>query len=114
MADEGLGMKILWFADSPEAPDPAALLGPEHSWVPAGSLGEALFELEEERSVFGTCVICLPLRRDDPYTAMEEIQRLNPSLPIVVLRDGVETAELDLVTAAARFESREAPVLQPG
>jgi DNA-binding NtrC family response regulator len=95
-------MKILWLADSASAPDPEELLAPDYAWQATGSLGEALFELEQDREAFSACLICLPLAEDDPRTALEEMQRVKSSLPILFMHHSGSAAEaVELLKAGA-------------
>lgn len=86
-------MKVLWLSDSALAPDPAQLMPTECTWQPAQSLGEALFELEQERDAFGACIVHLPLAKDDPSAVVEEMLRVKRSLPVVFIRDAGTAAE---------------------
>jgi len=86
-------MKILWLADSALAPDPAQLLSGAHAWQVTQSLGEALFELEQERDAFEACIVCLPLIEDDAGVVVEEMLRVKRSLPILCIRDSGTAAE---------------------
>jgi len=86
-------MKILWLTDSAQAPDPAQLLSGAHTWQVTHSLGEALFELEQERDAFHACLVCLPLAEDDPAAVVEELLRVKRSLPILFIREPGATAE---------------------
>lgn len=78
-------MKILWLADSASVPNPEDLLAPAHAWQFTRSLGEALFELEQDRDSFAACIIYLPLIEDDPCAALEEVLRVKASLPVVFI-----------------------------
>ena len=86
-------MKILWLADSAVAPEPAQLLPGTHTWQVTRSLGEALFELEQERDAFEACIVCLPLTEDDAGVVVEEMLRVKRSLPILFIRDSGTAAE---------------------
>lgn len=86
-------MKILWLADSPLAPNPARMMPAEYSCQPTQSLGEALFELEQEREAFGAAIVFLPLAEDDPSTVVEEMLRVKRSLSIIAIRDSGTAAE---------------------
>lgn len=86
-------MKILWLADSALAPEPAQLLPSGYSWQATQSLGEALFELEQEREAFGACVVYLPLADDDPVAVIEEMLRVKRSLPVIAIRNSGSAAE---------------------
>jgi DNA-binding NtrC family response regulator len=107
-------MKILWLADSASAPDPDGLLNPHYAWQATASLGEALFELEQDRETFHACLICLPLSEDEPRAAVEEMHRVKSSLPIVFLHESGNAAEaVELLRAGAqqyfdRHPSRDA------
>jgi DNA-binding NtrC family response regulator len=86
-------MKILWLAESAAAPEPAQLLSGTHTWQATQSLGEALFELEQERDAFEACIVCLPLSEDDAAVVLEEMLRVKRSLPILFMRDSGTAAE---------------------
>ena len=86
-------MKILWLAQSALAPDPAQLMPPECTWQATQSLGEALFELEQERDAFGACLVYLPLVEDDPDAVVEEMLSVKQSLPVVFIRDAGTAVE---------------------
>jgi DNA-binding NtrC family response regulator len=86
-------MKILWLADSARAPDPAQLLPAGHVWQVTQSLGEALFELEQERDAFGASIVCLPLSEDDPCAVLEEMLRVKQSLAVLFMRESGTAAE---------------------
>lgn len=86
-------MKILWLADSASAPEPAQLLPTEYACQATQSLGEALFELEQEREAFGACIVYLPLAEDDPGAVIEETLRVKRSLPVILIRDSGTAAE---------------------
>lgn len=86
-------MKILWLAQSALAPDPAQLMPAECTWQATQSLGEALFELEQEREAFGACIVYLPLVEDDPAAVVEEMLQVKRSLPVVFIRDAGTAAE---------------------
>lgn len=107
-------MKILWLADSASAPDPNDLLAPHYAWQATASLGEALFELEQDREAFHACLICLPLSEDEPRAALEEMHRVKSSLPIVFIHESGAAAEaVELLKAGAqhyfdRHPSRDA------
>jgi DNA-binding NtrC family response regulator len=95
-------MKILWLADGASAPDPEELLAPNYTCQATGSLGEALFELEQDREAFSACLICLPLAEDDPCTALEEMQRVQSSLPIIFSHQSGSAAQaVELLKAGA-------------
>jgi DNA-binding NtrC family response regulator len=96
-------MKILWLADSAAAPDPAQLLAEPYTWQATQSLGEALFELEQDREAFQACIVCLPLAEDDPRAAIEEMLRVKPSLPVVFIGSPETTPDAaQLLQAGAR------------
>jgi DNA-binding NtrC family response regulator len=80
-------MKILWLADSAQAPAPGQLIPEGYTWQATRSLGEALFELEQEREAFQACLVCLPLKEDDPCVVVEEMLRVKRSLPILFIHD---------------------------
>ncbi|HEX3685864.1 MAG TPA: sigma-54 dependent transcriptional regulator [Bryobacteraceae bacterium] len=86
-------MKILWLADSTLAPDPAQLLSGAQEWQVTRSLGEALFELEQERDAFEVGIVCLPLTEDDAGVVVEEMLRVKRSLPILFIRESGTAAE---------------------
>lgn len=95
-------MKILWLADSASAPDPEELLSPDCTWQATGSLGEALFELEQDREAFSVCLICLPLAEDDPCIALEELRRVQSSLPVIFMHESGNAPEaVELLKAGA-------------
>ncbi|MBV9762366.1 MAG: sigma-54-dependent Fis family transcriptional regulator [Acidobacteriaceae bacterium] len=96
-------MKILWLADSAAAPDPAQLLAEPYTWQATQSLGEALFELEQEPNAFEASIVCLPLREDDPRAAIEEMLRVKPSMPILFIGSpGIAPEAAHLLQAGAR------------
>lgn len=86
-------MKILWLAESALAPAPERLIPAEYAWECTHSLGEALFELEQDPEAFGACVVYLPLPEDDAGAVVEEMLRVKRSLPIIAIRDSGTAAE---------------------
>jgi hypothetical protein len=86
-------MKILWLAQAACAPNPAQLMPAECTWQATQSLGEALFELEQERDAFEACIVYLPLVEDDPGAVVEEMLRVKRSLPVVFIRDARAAAD---------------------
>lgn len=79
-------MKILWLADL--AHDNPSQLIYGYSCKLAGSLGEALFDLQQERDKFDACIVRLPLTEDNPTAVLDGLRRLAPTMPIVFIHDG--------------------------